>query len=241
MLSRAFWLVIVVGAVLPGTVRAQPYHGHGTGIFSNYGYPYGPRVAPPWSYAGITGGAFVTYPTPPDDHITQFLVRHPVRLWDPANGMSLCGPAAPVYGPLPTVADSPYLKREWRSMNHPGLAHYGWFGLYSALPRPRYVSVSVWAAPGHGGPDYAPARPERGGTMLTVTVKVPQPGAEVLVDGKPTTQTGTDRTFESPPLDAGTRYKYTVTARWMEGGQPVERSQDAIGTAGEVVRLEFSK
>jgi uncharacterized protein (TIGR03000 family) len=243
MSSRAFWSLIVVGVFLPGAARAQPDTGSGTGHFWHHKYPPGPRVAPAWSYPGITGGAYITYADPPNDLLTQFLVRHPIRLWDPSNGLSLCGPAVPVYGPLPTVADNPDLKREWRSMNHPGLAKYGLIGLYSALPRPRYKSVSVWPTPGDGpAPAPAPAQTEKGGgTVLTVTVKVPQPGAEVLVDGKPTSQTGTDRTFESPPLTAGTRYKYTVTARWMEGGQPVERVQDAVGTAGEVVRLEFSK
>jgi uncharacterized protein (TIGR03000 family) len=245
MLSRAFWSVFAVCAVFSGTGRAQPDSGHGTGKVTIYGYPYGPRIAPQWSYAGITGGAYVTYPTPPDDHITNFLVRHPIRLWDPSNGLSLCGPAAPVYGPLPTVGESPDLRREWRSMNHPGLAGYGFHGLYNSLPRPRHVSAFVRSDPTKGNTTVPPkARPEsesgrESGTVMTITVRLPQAGAEVLVDGKPTTSTGTDRTFESPPLTAGTQYKYKVTARWMEGGQPVERSQDAVGKPGETIRLEF--
>jgi uncharacterized protein (TIGR03000 family) len=71
-------------------------------------------------------------------------------------------------------------------------------------------------------------------------VKVPQSVAEVLVDGKPTTQTGTDRTFESPPVAPGQSYRYTVTARWVEDGRVVEVSKDVTGAPGEVVRVDFA-
>jgi uncharacterized protein (TIGR03000 family) len=251
MLSRAFWSVAVVCALLSATGRAQPPAGHGTGICSNYGYPYGPRVAPAWGYPGITGGAYVTYPSPPGKPPVDpsRLVRYPLSMivgFD-ANGPSLCGPRVPVYGPIPTVMDNPQLKREWLSMNHPNLAGYGWFGLRSALPRPKNVSVNVWPVPRPGDspetspPPAAPAEKEKSGEGMVITVKLPQANAEVLVDGKPTTQTGTDRTFESPPLEAGTYYKYTVTARWMEDGKPIEKSQTAIGTRGGKVHLEFSR
>jgi uncharacterized protein (TIGR03000 family) len=78
-----------------------------------------------------------------------------------------------------------------------------------------------------------------GGGCLILSVKVPQPSAEVFVDGKKTVQTGTDRIFESPPLEAGAAFKYTVTARWVERGQVVESSREVTGTPGEVVRVDF--
>src|SRR4051812_48251164 len=34
----------------------------GTGQFHCTGWPYGPRVAPPWNYHALSGGPFVTYP-----------------------------------------------------------------------------------------------------------------------------------------------------------------------------------
>jgi uncharacterized protein (TIGR03000 family) len=70
-------------------------------------------------------------------------------------------------------------------------------------------------------------------------VKVPQPAAEVFINGKRTTQTGTERTFESPPLEAGETYKYVVTVRWVERGQVYEMSKDVSGTPGEVIRVIF--
>jgi uncharacterized protein (TIGR03000 family) len=84
-----------------------------------------------------------------------------------------------------------------------------------------------------------PARAIAPGGCLLVSVKVPQPAAEVFVDGAKTAQTGTDRTFESPPLEAGQRYSYTVTARWIENGRAVERSIQVTGEPGEVVRADF--
>jgi uncharacterized protein (TIGR03000 family) len=72
-----------------------------------------------------------------------------------------------------------------------------------------------------------------------LSVKVPQSAAEVRVDGRPTTQTGTDRTFESPPLEAGKSYAYTVTARWAEHGQVFEVTKAVTGAPGEVVRVDF--
>ena len=76
---------------------------------------------------------------------------------------------------------------------------------------------------------------------MLISVTVPQPAAEVFVDGKKTGQTGTDRTFESPPLEAGKMYKYTVTARWVAGGQVVETTKEVTGAAGEVVRVDFGR
>ena len=77
--------------------------------------------------------------------------------------------------------------------------------------------------------------------MLVLSVKVPQPAAEVFVNGVKTAQTGTDRLYESPPLDAGKQYKYELTARWVEGGAVREVKKAVIGTPGEVVRVDFAK
>jgi uncharacterized protein (TIGR03000 family) len=95
---------------------------------------------------------------------------------------------------------------------------------------------------GLGAAPVAAARPTAAtvGGCLVLSVKVPQPAAEVLVDGRPTQQTGTDRIFESPPLEAGKGYAYTVTARWLEGGQVVEVSKTVNGAPGEVVRVDFA-
>ncbi len=267
MLSRAFWSVVAVCAFLPGEGRAQPSIGIGVGV-GHYGYPYGPRVAPAWGYPGLYGGPFVGYPTPLTyggfsgynalgygyGGVGGYggfgyggfgypgFVRYSGRAgssW--SNGLSLYGPPVPVYGPIPGVFGNNDLVQQWRSTLAPGFAGYGFVGIYAASPRPRHPSVSVRPVIEYlDATPVAPVPVAKVGGSLILSVKVPQPAAEVLVDGKPTGQTGTDRTFESPPLEAGRTYKYTVTARWVEGGKVVEMSKAVTGAPGEVVRVDFT-
>lgn len=197
----------------------------------NNGYPDGPRVAPPWSYYGLAGGPFVGYPP---------WLGFPGAIgnfW--TNGLSLYGPPVPTYGPIPATFGNYDLERAWRQ--HAGIAGYGWVGLYAASPRPKPPTVSVRSQLEGLGPLPGGLRPgPASGSCLILSVKVPQPAAEVFVDGQKTTQTGTDRIFESPPLVEGQTYRYTVTARWIERGQIVEMTKDVTGTPGEVVRIDFT-
>jgi uncharacterized protein (TIGR03000 family) len=74
-----------------------------------------------------------------------------------------------------------------------------------------------------------------------VTVLVPA-GAEVLFDGGPTTQTGTQRVFVTPPLPAGEAFSYSIEARWTAAdGTPVERTRQVRVTAGAKVLVDFSR
>jgi uncharacterized protein (TIGR03000 family) len=337
MLGRVFGSLLVACVVLP-EAQAQPVYGANPPVgYTHHGYPYGPRVAPPWNYYGLPGGPYVTYPfgffgpsypgfldpgfgDPRVDDGYPFGgysplsgyggVGYPYGVYGPrvgigigvgpvfgpgfgfggfdypgfggfgypygafgypyggfgypygfgsgffpfnrspgragsvwSNGLSLYGPPVPVYGPIPGVFGNNDLTRQWRSTLTPAFAGYGWVGIYAASPRPHYRSVSVQPAvePLYAGTVVrVPAVQNIGGCLL-ISVTVPQPAAEVFVDGKKTTQTGTDRTFESPPLEAGKTYKYTITARWIERGQVVEVSKDAIGTPGEVVRVDFGR
>jgi uncharacterized protein (TIGR03000 family) len=57
-----------------------------------------------------------------------------------------------------------------------------------------------------------------------IDVCVP-PNAQVWIDGTPTSQTGPQRVFQSPPLEPGKGYVYIVRARWTEEGRPIEQMQ----------------
>jgi uncharacterized protein (TIGR03000 family) len=226
---RALVPLALAGVALnSGAARAQP------NVFVGAGhYPYGPRVAPAWGYPGLAGGPYVGYPYYPG--FFGYSGRAGSS-W--SNGLSLYGPPVPVYGPIPGVLGNDDLVRQWRSTLPVGLHGYGWVGVYAASPRLRPNTVSVRPAVESFG-TAPPARAIAPGGCLLVSVKVPQPAAEVFVDGAKTAQTGTDRTFESPPLEAGQRYSYTVTARWIENGRAVERSIQVTGEPGEVVRADF--
>jgi uncharacterized protein (TIGR03000 family) len=213
----------------------------GPGGYYHSGWPYGPQVAPPWGYPGLMGGPFVGYPWGWPGYSGRA-----GQNW--SNGLSLYGPPVPVYGPVPGIMGNGDLVKQWHDVPSLGIG-YGWFGVYAASPRPRPLTVNVWPVienmPAPTAP-VAPAPADPGaaapgaGAILILSVKLPQPAAEVLVNGVKTTQTGTDRLYESPPLDAGRQYKYELTARWVEGGATREVKKAVLGTPGEVVRVDFT-
>lgn len=251
---------LLVAAFLPGTGSAyeppdppnlaQPYGGStvlqsgprveigayagapfGPGFYHS-GWPYGPRTAPGWGYPGLYGGPFVGYPW---GYYGYGAASR--SFW--TNGLSLYGPPVPVYGPVPGVFGNNDLVRQWRQVPSPGIP-FGWVGIYAASPRPRPLTVSVWPTVERVMPANPLPAPATGGGCLILSVKVPQPAAEVLVDGVKTSQTGTDRIFESPALGPGKEFRYEVTARWMERGALREEKRTAVGAPGEVVRLDFT-
>lgn len=72
-------------------------------------------------------------------------------------------------------------------------------------------------------------------------VKVPD-GAQLLVQGQPTRQKGTERFFESPPLERGKTYAYKIKAVWTNrDGEKVERQQTVQVRAGIHVALDLRK
>ena len=160
------------------------------------GFPYGPTVAPGWGYYGLGGGPFVGYPWGWPGYSARA-----GQNW--SNGLSLYGPPVPVYGPVPGIMGNGDLVRQWHDVPSMGIG-YGWFGVYAASPRPRPLTVSAWPViESLQDPELpVPITPKNGGSLV-LSVKVPQAAAEIWVDGVKTTQTGLDRLFESPPLEAG--------------------------------------
>ena len=244
-MRRYLWSLLLLTAFLPAAAQAQVGVGIGVGVgpragwygpgyfpYSNWNYPYlppgGPYLTGAYPFVGWPGyrGAYGSFWT---------------------NGLSLYGPPVPVYGPIPGVFGNSDLVHQWRERPTlgGGIGYYGWVGPYRASPRPRALSVGVWPVvesvpngPAGAAPALAPAQP---GGCLILSVKVPQPAAEVFVDGVKTAQTGTDRIFESPPLPEGKEYSYELTARWIEGGATVERKKVVTGKPGEVVRVDLTR
>jgi uncharacterized protein (TIGR02246 family) len=89
-------------------------------------------------------------------------------------------------------------------------------------------------APATARPANAPAAQ----AAAIITIAVP-PNAEVFFDGTATTQTGSERSFVSPLLDAGRKYSYEIRARWRENGRIVQRSQKLSVSGGDSVRVDF--
>ena len=72
-----------------------------------------------------------------------------------------------------------------------------------------------------------------------LTVAVPQAGASVTVNGKPTSSTGEVRRFMSRGLEEGFVYTYVVNARYEVGGELQEQTQSVKLRRGESQRIVF--
>jgi len=71
-----------------------------------------------------------------------------------------------------------------------------------------------------------------------ITVRVPDPNATVLFDGAATTTKGTVRDFDTPPLSQGD-YSYQITAKWMENGKEMTKTQTVHVIPGAQAIVNF--
>jgi uncharacterized protein (TIGR03000 family) len=69
-----------------------------------------------------------------------------------------------------------------------------------------------------------------------VNLRVPN-DAKIWFDGNPTNQTGTIRSFESPPLAAGPEYAYQVRIQWEQDGKDATETRQINVHAGDVINL----
>src|SRR5438270_11319523 len=74
----------------------------------------------------------------------------------------------------------------------------------------------------------------------SVRVMLPAANARLIIDDQPTRQTGPTRSFESPPLKAGTTYFYTLTATWEPNNYTtITRTRKVVVHAGERVQADL--
>src|SRR5262245_7730338 len=74
-----------------------------------------------------------------------------------------------------------------------------------------------------------------------ITVRVPQDDATLVVEGKIVPGTGASRTYETPPLAAGTTYRYTFTAMWPPNTYTdITRKKVVTFRAGEPLTVDLT-
>ena len=78
------------------------------------------------------------------------------------------------------------------------------------------------------------------GNRARVVVRVPTADAQVWFDGRLTAQQGTERSFKSPPLDAGGDYSYQIRAHWRQNGQERDEVRTVSPQPGQEVRVDFA-
>jgi uncharacterized protein (TIGR03000 family) len=123
----------------------------------------------------------------------------------------------------------------------PGYVDYGTYPVtpdtYSYFaPATDYQSYYPPTTTATGPKATAPAS----GTGAMIRVRVPDANAALWFQGTETTQRGTDRTFESPPLAPDHAYTYDIRARWNDDGRPVEETRQVRVHAGDRVTVDFN-
>jgi uncharacterized protein (TIGR03000 family) len=71
-----------------------------------------------------------------------------------------------------------------------------------------------------------------------INVRVP-PNAEVFFDDEGTSQSGSFRSFISPPLNSDRNFVYHIRARWTEDGRQVEKVRNIEVHAGDRLFVNF--
>jgi uncharacterized protein (TIGR03000 family) len=117
---------------------------------------------------------------------------------------------------------SPYATLYQPSYYYPSLATYAYGPAYPAT-----VQTTSY---------YPPSAPDN---SVYLTVEVPSPAAQVWIEGQQMRQDGTVRTFESPPLEPGYAYTYTLRARWQGNGGTRDQTQTVRVRAGRNAVVRF--
>jgi uncharacterized protein (TIGR03000 family) len=102
--------------------------------------------------------------------------------------------------------------------------------VYDEYPPEGYVSEE------NAEPTYATAA----GDVAHVTVRLPAPDAVLYFNGARMLAEGQTRTFDTPPLESGQDYYYTVRVRWTQNGKKMEKSRTLDVRAGQNYTMDFT-
>ncbi len=108
---------------------------------------------------------------------------------------------------------------------------YPWYDTYG------YSSPSLPATTYEGAEESSMANESPNSAM--VDVRVPNPNAQIWIEGQKTNQQGTFRQFVSPPLDPNRDYTYHVRAQWQQNGHEVDQTRDVAVHAGDRITIDF--
>ena len=144
----------------------------------------------------------------------------------------------------------------WGSSGGPGPASFGsyspsYYSTYqTAIPQPGgyygfvipenyYRSSTTGGYYGSTGTeDYYRAATGESPSKRPVRVNLRVPSdAKIWFAGSQTNQTGTTRSFESPPLAAGPQYTYHIRIQWKQDGKDVNQMRQINVHAGDVINL----
>jgi uncharacterized protein (TIGR03000 family) len=109
---------------------------------------------------------------------------------------------------------------------------------YAAYPSAVGSSSPYYAATSSEGYYSTSTTAASGKRSVHVNLRVPG-DAKIWFGGSQTKQTGTARSFESPPLDAGQDYVYQIRVQWKQDGKDVTQTRQVTVHAGDVINLSL--
>jgi len=89
-------------------------------------------------------------------------------------------------------------------------------------------------------PDAQGSLPALSDNRAHVRIVVPA-DAQVWIEGEGTQQQGPERLFISPALQPGQNFTYTIRARWMDNGRPVEEVRTVPVRGNEWSVVDFTR
>jgi uncharacterized protein (TIGR03000 family) len=127
---------------------------------------------------------------------------------------------------------------------------WGWGYPYRWGGYPYYSGSYAYSGPTYNDYSsyYAPEMTTQSEALQTETPENPNdaligvavpPDAQVWFNGKKTSQTGTFRVFETPPLDPGSDYAYQTKVQWKQDGRDVEKTRKLSVRAGDHLLVNF--
>jgi uncharacterized protein (TIGR03000 family) len=128
------------------------------------------------------------------------------------------------------------------SGGYAGYANHGPAGYYYY---PGLSGSPAFAAHALHGPVMTPppkkddVKPKDGGTGGTLSVSLPA-DAKLLFNGVAASGSGAVRTFQTPPLEAGQSYQYTLTAEVTRDGRTERATGTVIVRAGEAAQISLT-
>jgi uncharacterized protein (TIGR03000 family) len=119
---------------------------------------------------------------------------------------------------------------------------YGYYNDYpSYYDSGRYSYYPPLASVTDSAPPAAAALPTPPPDQAYIRIVVPDPNAEVKLEGQAMTTLGQDRMFSSPKLEPGFNYNYTVTASWLQQGRLVQQTLQVPLAPGRVSLADFTR
>lgn len=87
---------------------------------------------------------------------------------------------------------------------------------------------------------YAGGMPADTSRAVSATVMLPNPSAELWIEGQQIDVRGTTERFVSPALDPGQSYTYTFRCRWTDNGRQFDRTKTFHVRAGDRLTVDFN-